>query len=204
MPLMDYTPVSLLAEYYSALAGRRFLNEFDTTLHEYNGGGRSMNPDIITMKNSQIEIHLQGEGWHIYIRKAVDTASGDYPSITEEVRGAIVGSGVRKGCCVVSLEGASAGLDITSFWDKRGLDNLMDEIGRSLPARVDYYSQTSSFDVSGDVKRAVADGSAVLLVHEGKPVLDSSQGLVLLEFDGSWQRTCHIQVVEAGLELDGH
>lgn len=58
MPLMDYAPVSLLAGYCSTLAGRKFFNEFDTTLHEYNGGGRFMNPDIMTMKSSQIEIHL--------------------------------------------------------------------------------------------------------------------------------------------------
>ena len=140
----------------------------------------------------------------MYVRKTVDTAFGGYPSITEEVRGAVAESGVQEGYCVVSLEGASTGLGITSFWDKRGLDDLMDEIGRNLPARVDYHSQTSPFDVSGNIKGAVVGRSAMLLVHEGKPVLGSSQGLVLLEFDGPRQRTCHIQVIEAGLALDSY
>ena len=58
MPLMDYAPVSLLAGYCSTLAGRKFFNEFDTVLHEYNGGGHFMNPDHMTMKSSKIEIHL--------------------------------------------------------------------------------------------------------------------------------------------------
>lgn len=58
MPLMDYVPVALLAGYCSTLAGRKFFNEFDTVLHEYNGGKRFMNPDNMTMRSSKIEIHL--------------------------------------------------------------------------------------------------------------------------------------------------
>lgn len=140
----------------------------------------------------------------MYVTKTIDTAFGGYPSITEEVYDVIRESGVKEGTCVVSLEGASTGLAITSFWDSRGLDDLMDEIGRNIPARVDYKNQWSPFDASGNVKGALIGRSALLLVHDGKPVVGSSQGLVLLEFDGPGKRTFHVSVQEAGVELSRH
>lgn len=58
MPLMDYVPASLLAGYTSALAGRKFFNEYDIAVHEYNGGGVFFNPSVMTMKSSEIQICL--------------------------------------------------------------------------------------------------------------------------------------------------
>lgn len=57
-PLMDYGPAAVLAGYCAVLGGRKFFNEYDVTARVYNGGGIFMNPDIMTMKNSKIEIHL--------------------------------------------------------------------------------------------------------------------------------------------------
>ncbi len=140
----------------------------------------------------------------MYVKKTISTAFGGYPSITEEVCGVIRESGVREGFCVVSLDGASTGLGITSFWDKRGLDDLMDEIDRNLPVRVNYGCQTTPFDASGNGKGAVVGRSAMLLIHDGRPVFGSSQGLVLLEFDGPRERTYHILVKAAKVDLSSH
>lgn len=140
----------------------------------------------------------------MYVTKTIDTSLGGYPSITEAVCGVIQESGVKEGFCVVSLDGASTGLAITSFWDQRGLDDLVDEIGRNIPVRVDYNCQTSPFDAAGNGKGALIGRSALLLIHEGKPVLGSSQGLVLLEFDGPRRRTYQIQVTEAEVAFSRH
>lgn len=140
----------------------------------------------------------------MYVKKTISTSFGGCFSITEEVCALIRESGVREGTCVVSLEGASTGLGITSFWDRRGLDDLLDEIGRNIPVRVDYNSQTSPYDAAGNSRGTLVGRSAMLLIHEGKPVLGSSQGLVLLEFDGPQQRVYHVQVTEARMDLTAY
>ncbi len=91
----------------------------------------------------------------------------------------------------------TAALAITSFWDKRGLYDMMDEIDRNFPTRVSYLHQDSPFDASGHVKSATMGSSKMLIIQNGKMVLGSSQGLVLVEFDGPRERKVYIQLVEA-------
>lgn len=123
-------------------------------------------------------------------------------SITAQVEELVAESGIREGICVVALPHTTAGLAITSFWDPRGLDDLMDEIDRNIPTRVNYKHQDSPYDASGHVKSALMGASATLLVHEGRPVLGSSQGLVFVEFDGPRERTFQVQVVAADMTIE--
>lgn len=119
-------------------------------------------------------------------------------SITDQVLDFVEKSGVQEGFAVVSLPHSTAGLAITSFWDERGLQDLMDEIDRNVPARVTYKHQTSPFDAAGHVKNAIMGGYATLIIHKGKLVLGSSQGLVLVEYDGPREREYYLQIVNTG------
>lgn len=140
----------------------------------------------------------------MYAEKIIRTDFGGCHPVTEEIQKVIENSGVLEGYCVVSLDGLSAALGITSFWDSRGLDDLMDELAGNIPARVDYHNQTSPFNAAGQVKGAVVGGSILLVIQNGRMVLGSSQGLVLLEFDGPRERVCRIQVIEAHVRLTRH
>ena len=75
----------------------------------------------------------------------------------------------------------------------------MDEIDRNIPTRVSYKHQDSPYDASGHVKSAMIGSSATLIIHEGKLVLGSSQGLVFVEFDGPRPREFYVQVIEKPL-----
>ncbi len=120
-----------------------------------------------------------------------------YPSITADVETLVAKSGVKDGFCIVSVPHTTAALAITSFWDKRGLDDMMDEIDRNFPARVSYKNQDSPYAASGYVKSATIGTSTMLIVKDGKLVLGSSQGLVLIDFDGPRERRVFVQLVEA-------
>lgn len=125
----------------------------------------------------------------MFVERTVRTQFGGCTSITEDVAAIVSQSGIRDGYCAVSLKGLTAGLAITSFWDPRGLQDLMHEIERNIPARVSYHNQTTPFDASGQSKGALVGRSVLLLVKDGKMVLGSSQGIVLLEFDGPRDRS---------------
>lgn len=125
-------------------------------------------------------------------------------SITADVCEIISDSGVQEGFCVVSIPHTTAGLAITSFWDPRGLADLMDEIDRNFPVRVNYLHQDSPYVAGGHVKSALMGTSAFLIIHNGKPVLGSSQGLVFVEFDGPRSRTVRVEVVPKNLYMEKH
>ena len=131
----------------------------------------------------------------LYTRE-IETELNGVPSITAEVNEIVKESGVKEGLCIVTVPEGTCGLCITSFWDKRGLYDLLDEIGRNIPNRVSYKNQESPHDASGRVKSAMMGTSKALIIHEGKLILGSSQGLVFIEFDGPRKRTFQVEIVE--------
>lgn len=138
----------------------------------------------------------------MFYKKELQTTFRSCASITADVNELVAGSGVKEGFCVVSVPHTTAGLVITSFWDKRGLDDLMDEIDRNIPTRVSYKHQDSPYDASGHVKSALIGSSATLIIHEGKLVLGSSQGLVFVEFDGPRPREFYLQIIARPLSIE--
>ena len=128
-------------------------------------------------------------------KREINTTFKGYPSITADVNAIVAESGVKNGFCIVSVPHATAGLCITSFWDKRGLDDLVHEIDRNIPARVNYKSQISPYDASGHVKSAMMGTSKTLIIKDGKLILGSSQGLVFMEFDGPRPREFYVEII---------
>ncbi|MEH7236416.1 secondary thiamine-phosphate synthase enzyme YjbQ [Bacillus sp. JJ1562] len=128
-------------------------------------------------------------------KKTIETEFRTCQSITDEVNEIVTQSGVQDGLCIVSLPHTTAGLVITSFWDKRGLDDLMDEIDRNIPTRVTYKHQDSPYDASGHVKSTIFGTSLALIVKDGKLILGSSQGLVFVEFDGPRPREFYVKML---------
>ena len=120
----------------------------------------------------------------MFYKKELTTTFRSCTSITAEVNELVAQSGVKDGICLVSVPHTTASLVITSFWDPRGLDDLLDEIDRNIPTRVSYKHQDSPYDASGHVKSAMIGSSASLIISGGKLILGSSQGLVFVEHDG--------------------
>lgn len=140
----------------------------------------------------------------MHYTRTITTTFRGYPSITAEVNGLLAQSGVTEGYCVVTLTDHTTALGITSLWDSRGLDDLLNEIDRNFPSKVNFQNQESPFDASGRVKAAVIGSSAMLLISEGKLLLGSSQGLVLLEFDGPREREFHVDIVQCPVAFTKH
>jgi len=116
--------------------------------------------------------------------------------LTPMVREAVEASGVTEGLCVVSIPHTTAGLVVTSFWDPLGWEDLMDELRKLVPSRVDFKHQESPTDASGHIKSSLVGTSMVQIIDKGKLLLGSSQGIYFLEFDGPRKRQCMIKIME--------
>ena len=137
----------------------------------------------------------------MFYKKELTTTFRSCTSITAEVNELVAQSGVKDGICLVSVPHTTASLVITSFWDPRGLDDLLDEIDRNIPTRVSYKHQDSPYDASGHVKSAMIGSSASLIISGGKLILGSSQGLVFVEHDGPRAREFYVEIIEKPVKL---
>jgi secondary thiamine-phosphate synthase enzyme len=122
-------------------------------------------------------------------------ANGAY-DITPDVQRVIGASGVECGIAVVALPHTTAGVCIISFPDRNTLDDVMDELARLVPTRVDFKHQHDTpQDAAGHIKSAIVGCTLSLLVDGGAPVLGHSQKIYFLEFDGPRARTVNVGVV---------
>ncbi len=75
--------------------------------------------------------------------------------ITAQVQEAVKESGIQEGFCIVHCNHTTAGLLVTSFWDKRGHVDFMEELDKIVPTRYDYRHQFDTpTDAAGHIKTA--------------------------------------------------
>lgn len=117
--------------------------------------------------------------------------------ITEDVQAVVDKSGITDGICVVTTSAPTIGIGLPSHWDKLGWDDMMDDMNRLIPTRVDFKDTTGTpYDAAAKIKAAFVGNCCNVIVKEGKLYLGSSQGILLHEFgnDGG-ERTVDIVVM---------
>jgi secondary thiamine-phosphate synthase enzyme len=116
--------------------------------------------------------------------------------ITEDVSRAVTDSGVLEGIAVVSLPHTTASLGIISYPDPLSRVDVMDELARLIPARIDFKHQHDTpQDAAGHIKSTIVGPTVSLIVTDGAPLLGHSQKVYFMEHDGPRQRQFHVQVI---------
>ena len=115
---------------------------------------------------------------------------------TAQVQEAVKESGIQEGFCIVHCNHTTAGLLVTSFWDKRGHVDFMEELDKIVPTRYDYRHQFDTpTDAAGHIKTALSGVTLNLIVTGGKALLGSSQGILFAEYDGPRDRQFFVKVI---------
>ena len=116
--------------------------------------------------------------------------------VTKEVQNVVKKSGIEEGICVINCNHTTAGIIVTSFWDKRGHVDIQEELDKLFPMRYDYrHDFDTPTDATGHIKSAICGTGMTLIVHEGRAMLGSSQGIVFCEFDGPRDRKFFVKVI---------
>jgi secondary thiamine-phosphate synthase enzyme len=116
--------------------------------------------------------------------------------ITDDIGEAVAASGVREGIAVVSLPHTTASVGIISFPDPLGLIDVMDEVARLVPTRIDFKHQHDTpQDAAGHIKSTIIGTTMSLIVSDGALLLGHSQKVYFMEHDGPRQRQFHVQVI---------
>ncbi len=127
----------------------------------------------------------------------IQTSSGEsLTNVTTHVKDAVRESGVKEGICVVYVPHTTAGLLINSAMDKNTAVDIIEDLHRLVPTRVDFHHvYDTPADASGHIKASLVGGSQSLIVTGGELLLGDSQSVLFFEFDGPRKRQLLVRVV---------
>ena len=117
-------------------------------------------------------------------------------NLTDEIRAFVKESGVQEGVCHVIAPHTTGAIAINSYVDPNTAADLVHEVNRLVPTRVDFVHQVDGpTDAAGHVKTTLVGPSQTVIIHEGDLLLGHSQGIMFFEFDGPRDRTVHVKVI---------
>jgi secondary thiamine-phosphate synthase enzyme len=110
-------------------------------------------------------------------------------NITSSIRDLVRESGVAEGLCVLFVPHTTASLTINSQMDPRTQADILSDLKRLVPTRVDFqHIYDTPADAAGHIKTTLVGSSQSLIVTGGELLLGSSQGIFFYEFDGPRER----------------
>lgn len=116
--------------------------------------------------------------------------------ITAQVRDLVAASGVQDGLCILTAPHTTAALTLNSALDPATSQDILDELNRLVPKRVDFHHQYDTpADAAGHIKAALVGHSLTLIISAGKLLLGSSQFVQFCEFDGPRERRVHCKIM---------
>jgi secondary thiamine-phosphate synthase enzyme len=113
--------------------------------------------------------------------------------ITPQVREAVAASRVREGLCVVYCPHTTAAITINEHADPDVVRDLAVALARLVPRDGGYAHIEGNSDAH--IQSSMLGVSQTLIVHEGRLVLGTWQGVFFCEFDGPRQRKFYVKVI---------
>ncbi len=117
--------------------------------------------------------------------------------ITDSVREIVAASGVRSGVAVVSTPDVDAGVLITSFYDPKGHEDIIDDFVRIWPARDNFHFEGEVAEGAAHSKSSIAGQSVDFIVEDGELKLGGSQGIFFAEYAAPRAREYRVAVFGA-------
>ena len=116
-------------------------------------------------------------------------------NITDDIKKIVEESKITEGICVLYNPHTTSGLTLNSRMDPRTATDLVEEIDRVIPTRVDFHHvfDTPS-DASGHIKTSIVGNDLSIPISDSKLLLGSSQGIFFWEFDGPRERRVHVKI----------
>ncbi|MCD4671607.1 MAG: secondary thiamine-phosphate synthase enzyme YjbQ [Anaerolineaceae bacterium] len=117
-------------------------------------------------------------------------------NITGQLHQAVQESGVKEGICVAYVPHTTAALTVNSAIDPNTSLDIVDEVHRLVPTRVDFHHTFDTpADAAGHVKASIIGGDLSLIITAGDLLLGGSQSVLFFEFDGPRTRKVMVRIM---------
>ena len=118
-----------------------------------------------------------------------------FMDITQNIEDLLEESGIENGCVVVETIESTVGLMKIGAENKEVLADVLKEIRRIVPARINFINQDAPENTAGHIKSSLFGSSLSLIVTEGKLICQGKQNIYLLDHDGPQNRKFTICVI---------
>ena len=127
----------------------------------------------------------------------LETPGGDaLLDITKEMKHVVSDSGVQSGLCAIIVPHTTAGITINSGMDPATPTDILADLKRLVPTRVDFVHQYDTpADAAGHIKATLVGNSLTLPIDEGELLVGWSQSIMFYEFDGPRSRTIQVKII---------
>jgi secondary thiamine-phosphate synthase enzyme len=112
--------------------------------------------------------------------------------ISDQIAEAVRESRVHEGIATVFVPHTTAGVTINENADPDVVTDLLHKLQDVFPKNDGYHHAEGNSDAH--IKASLLGASVQIIVHEGKLLLGTWQGIYFCEFDGPRTRTCYIKV----------
>ncbi len=127
----------------------------------------------------------------------LETPTGDaLVDFTAQAQAVVAESGLASGLCALIVPHTTAGITINSALDAATPTDIIAELRRLVPTRVDFAHQYDTpADAAGHIKAALVGHSLLLPIADGRLLLGGSQSLLFCEFDGPRSRQVQLKLI---------
>ncbi len=127
----------------------------------------------------------------------IQTPKGDaLVDVTAQVKAIVAESGVAEGLCAVIVPHTTAGITINSGLDPATPEDIIADMMRLVPKRVDFIHQYDTpADAAGHIKATLVGHSITLAISDSKLLMGGSQSILFYEFDGPRKRSVQVKLI---------
>ena len=116
--------------------------------------------------------------------------------ITEDIKKLVHSSNIIEGACIIFVPHTTAGICLNSAMDVNTTRDVLDELNRLVPTRVDFHHQFDTpRDAAGHIKSVLVGNSISLIIHDSNLILGHSQSILFCEFDGPRKRVVWLKFI---------
>ena len=125
----------------------------------------------------------------------LETEKNEVYDLTPQLKELVAKSGLKDGVCIISCPHTTAGICNHSFWDPKGWDDMMIDINRAIPTRIDFkHDSDPATDAAGHVKSALMGTNMAVIIDNGELAFGRSNGVLFAEFDGPRSREVWVEI----------
>ena len=114
--------------------------------------------------------------------------------ITRTVENEVTNSKVKEGLCVIYSPHTTAGITINEAADPDVQRDMLLSLSKAFPDLKEF--RHFEGNSSSHVRTSVVGPSQTMIIHDGRLLLGTWQGIYFAEFDGPRNRTFYIKIIE--------
>jgi secondary thiamine-phosphate synthase enzyme len=113
-------------------------------------------------------------------------------NISDNINKIVRETGIKEGVCRIFIPHTTAGVTINENADPAVMKDIVNFLGKLIPKHSGFSHMEGNSDAH--IKSSLIGPSIEILIHQGKLMLGTWQGIMFAEFDGPRNRKGYIQI----------